>query len=75
MTTGKPLADSEARTLALIADGHETPSIAVELHVSQNTVRCYRRRLFEKLGAHTAAHAVHLAYQRGDLDLPAGGAR
>jgi len=67
MAAGKRLSGREAEVLGLIADGYEMPGIAVALNVSQHTARCYRARLFAKLGAHTAAQAVHLAYRRGDL--------
>src|SRR6185369_1455146 len=50
----KALSQREAEVLALIADGYEMRAIAVQLNVSQSAAACYRRRLFLKLGAHTA---------------------
>jgi DNA-binding CsgD family transcriptional regulator len=66
-SVGKPLSPREARILALLCDGLETPQIATRFHISENTVKSYKARLYEKLGARTAAHAVHLAYQAGLL--------
>ena len=68
----KALSQREAEVLALIADGYEMRAIAVQLNVSQSAANCYRRRLYLKLGAHTAGQAVHLAHRHG---LLAGGAR
>jgi DNA-binding CsgD family transcriptional regulator len=64
---GKPLSPREARILALICDGLETPQIAAALFLSQHTVKTYKLKLYGKLGAHTAAQAVHLAYQHGHI--------
>ena len=41
-----------------MAAGKTTKEIAVELHVTINTVRSYTQALMEKLGAHTRVQAI-----------------
>lgn len=67
MTTTEPLNQREREVLALVAEGYETHGIAAKLFISSNTVKTWKTRLYEKLNARNGAHAVHLAYQRGDL--------
>jgi len=64
---GKSLGPRERQILAMLADGYEEPAIADELCISRSTVKTWKAKLFEKLGAHNGAQAVHLAYRRGDL--------
>lgn len=56
----------ELEVLALIADGHSTREIARSLWITEETVRTHVRRLLDRLGARTRAHAVSIAY-RDDL--------
>jgi DNA-binding CsgD family transcriptional regulator len=55
----------ELEVLALIADGYSTREIARALWITEETVRTHVRRLLERLGAHTRAHAVSIAYREG----------
>ncbi|MER6602543.1 LuxR family transcriptional regulator [Streptomyces parvus] len=65
------LTDNLRHVLHRLAEGRTGIQIARELGVSPVTVRGYSHRLQEALGAHTVAHAVHLAHQLGMLaDLP-----
>jgi DNA-binding CsgD family transcriptional regulator len=56
----------ELEVLALIADGYSTREIARRLWITDETVRTHVRRLLNRLGARTRAHAVAIAY-RDDL--------
>jgi DNA-binding CsgD family transcriptional regulator len=55
----------ELEVLALIADGHSTREIAQMLWITDETVRTHVRRLLNRLGARTRAHAVAIAYREG----------
>jgi PAS domain S-box-containing protein len=52
------LTKREREVVTLIAMGLETDQIAVELHVSPETVRTHVRNAMSKLGAHTRAQLV-----------------
>jgi DNA-binding CsgD family transcriptional regulator len=73
------LTDRERQILQLLADGHDGPAIAQRLGrargTSLGTVKADKFRLYRKLGAVNAAHAVALGYRYGVLDPTAGGAR
>jgi hypothetical protein len=43
------------------------PAIAAALFISLGTVKGHKNALYQKLGAHNGAQAVHLAYQAGLL--------
>jgi DNA-binding CsgD family transcriptional regulator len=76
-----PLTDRETLILRLLADGYDGPDIASRLGhglgTSLGTVKADKTRLYAKLGARNAAHAVHLGHRYGLLgaDALAGGAR
>jgi len=55
----------ELEVLALIADGFSTREIAQRLWITDETVRTHVRRLLNRLGARTRAHAVGIAYRDG----------
>ena len=70
-----PLSPRELDVLGHIARGLEGKAIAEMLHVTPGTVKLHVEHILEKLGAHTRAHAVALAYSRGllsPLDDPPG---
>lgn len=75
------LTGREQRILELLADGHDGADIArhlgVGLGTSLGTVKADKARLYAKLGARNAAHAVHLGHRYGLLgaDALTGGAR
>jgi DNA-binding CsgD family transcriptional regulator len=62
----------ELEVLALIAEGYSTTEIARALWITDETVRTHVRRLLDRLGARTRAHAVSIAY-RERLWTPNGG--
>jgi len=62
------LSPREAEVLQLVADGLSTRQAAVELGISEATVKTYVRTLFEKLGATHRAHAVALALRHQIID-------
>jgi DNA-binding CsgD family transcriptional regulator len=50
---------------ALIAEGYSSREIARMLWITEATVRTHVRRLLDRLGARTRAHAVSIAYLDG----------
>lgn len=64
---GAPLSAVQLRILAWTADGLTAPEIAAKHHYTSGTVRKHLMRIYAQLGASNAAHAVHLAHQRGLL--------
>jgi PAS domain S-box-containing protein len=65
------LTPRERQVVTSIAMGHETPRIAKELHISQETVRTHVRNAMSKLAAHTRAQLVaKVVGQEGILRLP-----
>jgi LuxR family transcriptional regulator, maltose regulon positive regulatory protein len=63
----EPLSGSEVRVLRYLPTNLTMPEIAVELHVSHNTVRTHMRHLYAKLGCHRRADAVARARALGLL--------
>ena len=55
----------ELEVLALIAEGYSTREVARALWITEETVRTHVRRLLDRLGARTRAHAVSIAYRDG----------
>lgn len=65
-----PLTARQLRVLELIADGLTLNEIAPEIPCAAITVKRRRAEIFERLGARNAAHAVHIAHQRGLIGTP-----
>jgi DNA-binding CsgD family transcriptional regulator len=59
----------ELEVLELVAAGMSTREIARRLWVTEETVKTHVRRLHDRLGARTRAHAVAIAYRSGILRL------
>jgi two-component system nitrate/nitrite response regulator NarL len=59
------LTDRERQILALLADGLSQKAIAAELVISPKTVATHIQRILVKLGAHSRAEAVAVAYREG----------
>jgi len=57
----------ERETLILLARGRKQREIATELSIGEKTVASHLQRVLEKLGVHSRAHAVAIAYQDGLL--------
>jgi DNA-binding NarL/FixJ family response regulator len=60
----------EFDVLRLLAEGHDHQEIASELVISPKTVSSHLESIFRKLGVHSRAQAVALAYREGVLGLP-----
>jgi DNA-binding NarL/FixJ family response regulator len=59
------LTERERDVLQLVVRGRNNTEIAVELFVSEATVKTHINHIFSKLGARDRAHAVILAHQLG----------
>jgi DNA-binding CsgD family transcriptional regulator len=66
-SAGAPLTRREIQVLQLVAKGEPNKRIARALGVTENTVKGYLRRVFEKLGCSTRSAAVAEAARRGLL--------
>lgn len=51
--------------LQLLAEGRSTKQIALELHVSTKAVEANRRKIMEKLHAHSIAELTKIAIREG----------
>lgn len=57
----------ELEVLELVAQGMSTSEIGRRLWVTEETVKTHVRRLHDRLGARTRAHAVAIAFRKGIL--------
>ncbi|GAH12249.1 unnamed protein product, partial [marine sediment metagenome] len=55
----------EREVLQLLAEGKSTKQIALRLHVSGKTIEANRRRVMEKLNAHSIAELTKYAVREG----------
>jgi DNA-binding NarL/FixJ family response regulator len=62
------LSDRELEVLECMAHGMTTMQIAVQLYISENTVKTHARHILEKLEASNRAEAVKKASQQGLLN-------
>lgn len=63
------LTEREVEVLRRVADGKSNRLIAVELGVSEETVKTHMKNILPKLDASDRTHAVMIALKRGILDL------
>jgi DNA-binding CsgD family transcriptional regulator len=61
------LTELEATVLRMVADGWTYAEIASRLTYTTSGITSVASRMFPKLGARSAPHAVHMAYQLGLL--------
>jgi DNA-binding NarL/FixJ family response regulator len=61
------LTEREREVLELLAEGLNPAQIAEELTISRKTVATHIEHIYGKLGAHSQAHAVGLAYRHNLL--------
>lgn len=61
------LTDLETTVLRMVSDGLTYAEIAARLTYTTSGITSVASRMFPKLGARSAAHAVHLAHQAGLL--------
>lgn len=59
------LSPRERQILQLFAEGHTAKSIALQLHISSNTVETHKKRIMEKLQLTTIAALTKYAIQAG----------
>ena len=64
-TDNPGLSPREREILSLLADGRTQGQIAMELVISPKTVATHIQHILSKLGVHTRAQAVALAFRRG----------
>lgn len=57
----------EVQVLTLVASGCSNPEAGRALFVHESTIKEHLRRVNQKLGTRSRAHAVAVAYQRGIL--------
>lgn len=62
-----PLSAKETAVIRLISRGHSNKSIARELHITPETVKCHAKKIFFKLSTRTRAEAVARATALGIL--------
>jgi len=65
------LTEREREVLQLISEGKNTKQIALQLHVSTKTIEANRRKIMEKLDAHSIAELVKIAISGGLASLEA----
>ena len=65
----EPLTPRELQVLELVADGLPNKTIAMELGVSDETVKFHLGSILGKLGASNRTDAVRLAFKRGLIAL------
>jgi DNA-binding NarL/FixJ family response regulator len=63
------LSDREIEVLRCVAAGKSNKLIAVELAISEGTVKSHMKSILPKLEASDRTHAVMIALRRGILDL------
>ncbi len=61
------LSPRETDVLRLLADGHSYKTAAVQLSLSQDTIRFHVRAIYEKLHVHSKSEAVLKAFRSGIL--------
>jgi DNA-binding NarL/FixJ family response regulator len=62
-----PLSSREQEVMRLLAQGHTVNHVADEMEISLHTVNTYQRRIYKKLGVHSAGEAIALYF--GDAGL------
>jgi len=67
--TSNRLSDRELQVLELLADGHSTKEVAVELKVSAKTAETHRRSLMKKLNMRSIARLTKYAIREGITSL------
>jgi NarL family two-component system response regulator YdfI len=63
----EPLSPREHEVLSLVARGAPNKDIALQLHISERTVKAHVTGIFNKLGVNSRAEAVAVAMRRGLL--------
>ena len=64
----EPLSDRELEVLTSVARGERSKEIAVQLGISERTVKAHLASIYEKLGVDSRAGAIAIAAQKGILN-------
>jgi DNA-binding NarL/FixJ family response regulator len=67
------LSDREVEVLQLVAEGWPPAEVAKKLVISRKTVSSHMQRILTKLGVHTRAQAVAVAYEAGLIRVTPNG--
>ncbi|HYL14839.1 MAG TPA: response regulator transcription factor [Terriglobales bacterium] len=67
--TDDALTSAEICVLRLIAHGNANKQIAIQLSISEETVKSRVKNILSKLGANDRTHAVTIALKRGIIEL------
>jgi DNA-binding NarL/FixJ family response regulator len=63
------LSARELQVLQRVALGHANKQIAIDLMLSEDTVKGHLRSIMDKLGANNRTHAVTIGIERGFIDM------
>jgi DNA-binding CsgD family transcriptional regulator len=63
------LSEREIEILQLLAEGWPPAEVARQLYIAPKTVSSHLQRIFGKLGVHTRAQAVAVAYAAGVIQV------
>jgi DNA-binding NarL/FixJ family response regulator len=63
------LTEREIDVLRRVGTGNSNKQIAVQLAISEGTVKAHMKSILPKLGAHDRTHAVMIAVKRGILEV------
>ena len=59
----------ELEVLRLLAEGHDTPTLAAQLNIAPHTIEWHVRHVIEKLGVHSKLQAVIAAARMGLIEI------
>jgi DNA-binding NarL/FixJ family response regulator len=63
------LTEREIDVLRRVGSGNSNKQIAIQLAISEGTVKAHMKSILPKLGAHDRTHAVMIAVKRGILEV------
>lgn len=63
------LSEREVEVLRCVARGAANKEVAIQLQISEETVKVHVKHILEKLGATDRTHAVTIALSRGIIEL------
>lgn len=64
----KQLTERELEILRLCADGYSSPEIAEKLHLAEETIKGYRKRIIYKMRVRNITHAAVVGIRLGIID-------
>jgi len=67
--TDDSLTEREIEVLLQVAGGRANKMIAVDLKISEETVKAHMKNILSKLGANDRTHAVTIALKRGIIEI------